>query len=156
MAQVILARGVRVEALLPNSTLAVLWDNDAALELGSDLQIKGGLHWRYATRYIIVTNEGIKTSADDDNQAQELTELTEKANSLLSSGRLEAAYPPLARVQQYADVAGLLRWAAANESTVAVDFSELSQTASYDPKRTQTPDRIMREDASRNSPPCRQ
>jgi hypothetical protein len=133
---------------LPRITLAALWDKDPTLRVSEGrVHLDGGLAWKYATRHLSVEDEGVRMSnpADPSQQARQLDGLTREANALLDSGRLAGAYPPLARVARYAEVAALLRWAIGRHGAMPIDFSELAGVSSFDTRRTPTPDQVRRE-----------
>jgi hypothetical protein len=145
----VLAEGIL--STLPETTLAVMWDEDSSLSASTTgVVLRNFMTYKYADRYRIfdADREEIRFHDGTDTAltARRLDVLTDVANPALRDGRLGEAFPPLKRVQGYARIVALLRWASREQgrALAGVDFADLIAVASFDSRRTPTPDRIKR------------
>ena len=135
--------------LLPSTTLAVMWDEDTELtRMSSGVSLQNRMTYKYATHYreyspiteVLVAH----APSDPEKTAKTIPSLTNVANGALGDGSLAEAFPPLKRVQAYAQIVALLRWAIQQQGDElgGLDLSDLIWVDSFDPKRTPTPDRM--------------
>jgi hypothetical protein len=126
-----------------------MWDEDTELARASSVAyLKNRMTYKYATHYreYSLFGDTLKAHAprDPNRTAKTIEGLTRVANEGLNDGRLSEAFPPLKRVQSYAQIVALLRWAIRQEGKDlnGLDLADVLWVDSFDPKRTPTPDRI--------------
>jgi hypothetical protein len=133
--------------------LAVLFDDKVSFRLADErIVLTTKMRYRYATSAINVTSDGLTFELDgpegkDGIKAQQIDGLAAAANGHIDE--IVRAYPPLARVHDYAALAAFLRWAACARSVgeschprdgLTIDFSALGRYDLRDRKATPTPD----------------
>lgn len=141
-------------ALGSTTTLATLFDDTIVFDLSEgEIRFDSKMRYTYATVDYRITETGElvfrRDSTDKENpyKARVLTGMTEAANHNVD--HLMQAFPPLANVRKYAEVAAFLRWAVCpgiqgnqcrSRDGLSIDFSVLGKYPLRDKKRTPTPD----------------
>jgi hypothetical protein len=134
----------RVWKYFSPTTLAVLLDDPVTIDLQpGTLKLVGAVHYRYASSRFVADQQGIHMGARIPNGSQvwHLRRLSDIANGAIPA--LQAAYPPLANVAQYAKIVAFLRWAVKDPHVKRVDLSDLVGVKASDHERYRTPDSVV-------------
>jgi len=136
---------------VPNIELAVLRDVKWTLSFSQGAaNLKGRMNILYVDNQRNVRDKAILFHAEGapDEITRTIEPLTMVVNKEgLEPGLLQRVVPALGRVEQYAGLVALLRWAEAavrEERLAGLDLGDLTDVASYDAVRTPTPDRLAR------------
>lgn len=130
------------------TTLSYLYDDVVNVELrDNEARFTTELKYRYVTTYYRLEGESVGIGRKDDSEydIEDIPGLTKIANSNIDE--VIQKYLPLQRVQRYAELAALFRWAIEareNNELAAIDLSELAAYPANDPQQTPTADAILK------------
>jgi hypothetical protein len=120
-------------ALINLTTIAVLLDDDVRFQLINDsVKFTSKLEYLYVTSYLEITNERIgsgKAPNERDNEVKPLESLSTLVNNNLTE--LLNNYPPLKKIQRYAEIAALFRWSDEAVKKGKLGFVDLSELAAF-------------------------